>query len=84
MIVDNQGPTEMFPENGDNSIYDDLSAGDTIMVTHSGIEETYPGQTTIYSIEKISDGDLSDIPADTLTKLEEIGWIAVTNSQSVE
>ena len=84
MIVDNQGPTEMFPENGDNSIYDDLSAGDTIMVTHSGIEEAYPGQTTIYSIEKISDGDLSDIPADTLTKLEEIGWIAVTNSQSVE
>lgn len=78
MIVDNQGPTEMFPKNGDNSLYDDLSAGDTIMVTHSGIEETYPGQTTIYSIEKISDGDLSDIPADTLANLEELGWIAIS------
>lgn len=78
IIIDVQGPTEMYHENGDNSIYDDLSVGDTIKVTHSLIEETYPGLTTIYSIEKISDGALSDIPADTLANLEELGWIPVS------
>lgn len=78
IIIDVQGPTEMYHENGDNSIYDDLSVGDTIKVTHSEIEETYPGLTIIYSIEKISDGALSDIPADTLASLEELGWLPVS------
>lgn len=80
LIIDNYGPNEMFPENDENSIYDDLSVGDTIKVTHSEIEETYPGRMTIYSIEKISDGDLSDIPADTIANLEELGWIAVSDN----
>lgn len=85
LIIDNYGPNEMFPENDDNCIYDDLSVGDTIKVTHSEIEETYPGRMTIYSIEKISDGDLSDIPADTIANLEELGWIAVSdNSETVQ
>lgn len=40
--------------------------------------------TTFYSIEKLSEGDISDIPVDTFGNLEELCWIAVTNSQSVE
>lgn len=81
VIIDKQEPIAMSPDSGDNSIYDDLSAGDHIMVTHGMILETYPGQTTVYSIEKLSDGNLSDIPADTLANLEELGWIAATDSQ---
>ena len=84
LIIDNYGPTELTPEDGDNSIFSKFTAGDRVKAVHCILLETYPAMTTFCSIEKLSEGDLSDIPADTLTKLEEIGWIAVTNSQSVE
>lgn len=84
LIIDNYGPTELTPEDGDNSIFSKFTAGDRVKAVHGILLETYPAMTTFCSIEKLSEGDLSDIPADTLTKLEELGWIAVTNSQSVE
>lgn len=84
LIIDNYGPTELTSENGDNSIFSQFTAGDRVKAVHGILLETYPAMTSFFSLEKLSEGDLSDIPADTLTELEEIGWIAVTNSQSVE
>ena len=77
-INDDMGPVVLNPENNDNSIFEDLSAGDTVRVTHGLILTIYPGQTTVKSIEKLSEGELSDIPDDTLKQLEELGWLPLT------
>jgi len=38
------------------------------------IMETYPAQSDLFAIRKLSDGSSSDIPADVLTKLDENSW----------
>jgi len=53
-----------------------LDSGDKIWLIHAdAIAESYPGQVITYLCVKISDGDFSDIPKETLKELEEIGWI---------
>ena len=78
LINDTVGAVTLSSENNDNSIFDDFTGGDVVRVTHGIILESYPGQTTISSIEKISEGELSDIPDDTLKQLEELGWLPLT------
>lgn len=77
-INDAMGPVVLNPENNDNSVFENLSAGDSVRVTHGLILTIYPGQTTLFSIEKLSEGELSDIPEDTLKQLEELGWLPIT------
>lgn len=80
LISENMGAVVLNPENNDNSVFYELTAGDIVRVTRGYILESYPGQTTIYDIEKIADGELSDIPDDTLKQLEELGWLPVTDN----
>jgi len=55
--------------------YDGLSTGDLVEVTIlNRIMETYPAQSDLFAIRKLSDGSSSDIPADVLTKLDENSW----------
>lgn len=81
LIAENYGPIELDPKNGDNNIFSEFTAGNRVKAVHGIILESYPATTTFYSIEKLSDGTLSDIPADTLSNLEELGWIAATDPQ---
>ena len=43
-------------------------------ITHGGIAESYPAQTGAYSRKLLGEGIMEDIPEDTLTSLEELGW----------
>ena len=80
LMIDDFGPTELLPENGDNSIFDNLTVGDKINVEHGEILLTYPPMTTVFNIEKISDGGISDIPAGIVAELKDMGWIVATDS----
>lgn len=85
MMINDSGSTELLTENGDNSIFDNLTAGDKIRVEHSEILLTYPSMTTAFKIEKISDGDISNIPTEIVSELEnlkDLGWIVATDSTS--
>lgn len=84
LINDSMGAVVLYPENNDNSIFDGLTVGDTVRVNHGYCLESYPSQTTIYNIEKIADGELSDIPEDTLKQLEEMGWLPLTDTREAE
>ena len=72
---------EINPENNDNSAFDGLTVGDKIKVSHGLVLETYPGRTDIFSLQKLSDGSIEDIPEEKLSQLEEIGWIAVSSEE---
>lgn len=80
IVSETVGEVVLYPENDDKSIFDDLTAGDKIKAAHGLIEETYPGWTAVYDIEKLSDGNFEDIPAEKISHLEEMGWIAVADS----
>lgn len=84
LINDSMGAVALNPENNDNSIFDGLTAGDTVRVNHGYCLESFPLQTTIYSIEKIAEGELSDIPEDALKQLEEMGWLPLTDTREAE
>lgn len=84
LINDSMGAVALNPENNDNSIFDGLTVGDTVRVNHGYCLESYPLQTTIYSIEKIAEGELSDIPEDTLKQLEGLGWLPLTDTKESE
>ncbi|MGN1136024.1 MAG: hypothetical protein ACI4SF_07380 [Oscillospiraceae bacterium] len=79
VISETMGEMVISPDNDDYSIFDDLTVGDTVTIHHSLVLETYPEQVTVYYIEKISDGDKSDIPSEKLAYLEELGWTAITD-----
>lgn len=58
--------------------FDGLTAGDRVeATTWDTILESWPEQTDLYALRKLSDGSVSDIPADILAKLEEAGWYQV-------
>lgn len=79
IVSETVGEVVLYPENDDKSIFDDLTAGDKIKAVHGLIEETYPGRTAVYDIEKLSDGNFEDIPAEKISHLEEMGWTAVAD-----
>lgn len=74
MLVRENSPISMH--NRTNwDLYDKLDTGDKIFVIHTGIAESYPGQTGVYAIFKISDGTIADIPQKVIKELNKLGWI---------
>lgn len=67
-------PCQMTPAD-DSVSFEGLTDGDRIKVEISMIMTTYPGQTEVYSIEKLSDGERDDIDSAVLDSLRELGWI---------
>lgn len=51
-----------------------LDQGDRILIISDLINESYPASTSAYLVFKLSDGDIDDIPAETISSLEELGW----------
>ena len=75
MIVDNS-PIIMSGRS-DRNIFDGLESGDRILVIHSAIAESYPGQTGAYAVIKLKNGDKSDIPTGVIGSLMRMGWLDV-------
>ena len=74
LITDRKEVTILNPADGYEVYVGGLTAGDRVEVTVDTILESWPGQTHLYALRKLSDGDVSDIPADILAKLKENGW----------
>lgn len=75
LIIENGAPIEMHIR-GDKSSFEELTTGDVIKIERdSQVMESFPGQVFVYSCEKISDGNVYDIPAELLTTLSELGWV---------
>lgn len=55
-----------------------LTDGDRILIISDLINESYPGSTSARFILKLDDGDISDIPEETLLSLSELGWYKFT------
>ena len=80
IIIDAEGENAAFPcvmtAASDEVTFDGLDDGDRIKIEISLIAETYPGQTNVYSIEKLSDGVLDDIGEEIIKILVEYGYLS--------
>ncbi|MBQ8474750.1 MAG: hypothetical protein IJ499_03700 [Clostridia bacterium] len=78
MLISENTPISLSDKTEDSNSFGGLSDGDKIMVLHDGIAESYPAQTGVYSIKKLSDGQPSDIPEEVINSLTELGWLKAT------
>mgnify|MGYP003294946386 FL=1 len=74
ILVCNNSPIIMASNHNGDMFYN-LDVGDRILVIHTGIEESYPGQTTARAVFKLSSGDANDIPDAVIDSLIELGWL---------
>lgn len=75
MLVLDNSPIVMSRQSNNTNFFKGLDTGDEIIVVHDGIAESYPGQTGVYFIVKLSDGDIGDISENVLIELTELGWL---------
>lgn len=74
IVTDGGEPITLSDQSRDGDLFEGLSSGDRVRITHDGVNETYPGQTGAYSCELLEEGTLDDVPEEALTALEELGW----------
>lgn len=55
--------------------FENFEDGDAIRVYIDYILETWPGQTTVYAVEKAEDEEIPDISPELMAELREMGWI---------
>lgn len=75
LIVLDHSPVVMHQRPGKENVFADLNTGDKIFIVHDGIEQSYPGQTGLHFILKLSDGSERDVPSEVITELQEMGWL---------
>ncbi len=73
LILDNS-PIQLS-ERKDKISFERFDIGDEILVVHDGIEESYPGRTSVYAVLKLNDGTADDIPQTVINSLVELGWV---------
>lgn len=79
MIIDERGsPIHYSYKKALVTDVEKLTDGDRILIISDLINCTYPGSTSAYFVYKLEDGDISDIPEDTLRSLSELGWYNFT------
>lgn len=75
LVVLDHSPVVMHQRSGGESVFADLNTGDKIFIVHDGIEQSYPGQTGLHFMLKLSDGSEHDVPSEIITELQELGWL---------
>ena len=61
------------PTNRD--LFENIDAGDKILIIHDGIAESYPARTGAYAVFKRNDGVTGAIPPSVIEELIALGWI---------
>lgn len=75
LIVTEDGePISMSDQSRGNKLFDGLDSGDRIEITYDAIAETFPGQASVYTCQKLENGSFENIPKDALMVLEELGY----------
>ncbi len=68
----------------EKAMFDDFTDGDLIHIYCDAIMESYPGQTNVYGVMFLEDGDIENINEDVLKSLEEMGWIELETGTSTD
>ena len=78
LVTDKTAPTVIHSKH--DFMFRNLSSGDKILVIHGLTNLSYPGSTDAYFCMKLSDGEITDVPAKILLELYDLGWISKSES----
>ncbi len=74
LVTEDGMPMTLSVQAEGNDPWAGYHSGDRVRVTHDGVSETYPLQTGVYDWERLEEGAMEDVPEETITALEELGW----------
>ncbi len=74
VIVDDT-PMKISNQSSNENLFADLQTGDKVIITHDGVQETYPAKTGVYKLLKIDTDCIDEVPTNTITQLAEMGYI---------
>ena len=74
MLVRDDAPTVMTDRTGNRKLFDSITDGDKVLVLHGMEMLSYPGQTDVYAMLKLKDGNIADISDTVLDSLAAMGW----------
>ena len=79
ILIDGTNPCYMKAANA-SVRFDDLTVGDRIRINNGVMLYTYPGQIRVTRVEKLSDGDISDIDKAVINELNKLTDFTVETS----
>lgn len=74
LLVCDNTPIILSNRTGRSDPFADLQTGDTVLVLHDGVQETYPARTGAYAVFRQSRGTAADIPQEVIDQLAQLGW----------
>lgn len=74
LVVVGDSPIEISNQSSDAGLFVGLETGDKVMMTHDGIDESYPAKTGVYKLVVSAKDCLDEVPQSTITELAELGW----------
>ena len=74
MLICENSPITMSNRTS-SDVFNKLDIGDEIIVVHTGIAESYPAQTGVYAVFRLSKGTTLDIPQKVINELVKLGWL---------
>lgn len=77
MIVLDSSPVVMINETGNSTPFDDYSTGDSLLIIHGPVAESYPGSTPVYHALCLNGGSAADIPRDIMAELRDMDWVII-------
>ena len=83
MLILGNSPIQLS-DRKEKIFFEKFNIGDEILVIHDGIEESYPGKTSVHAVYKLRDGTSDDIPQDVISSLVELGWLESELKLTVE
>ena len=75
IVVDENSPIVMSDLSKKGRLLEGIKTGDRILVINTAIAESYPAQTGVYRLIKLSGGDIEDIPNKIIDELTQMGWL---------
>lgn len=75
IILSDHSPIRMTDASLSGGLFENLKTGDRISAICGNIQESYPGNTSVYYIRHIEKGTEEDIFPDVIQILKELGWL---------
>ena len=74
IVTDDGEPFRVSDQSKGGDLFEGLTSGGRVRITHGGVAECDPPRTGAYSCKLLEEGTPEDIPAETLAALEELGY----------
>ncbi|MFI3238627.1 MAG: hypothetical protein R3Y47_11505 [Lachnospiraceae bacterium] len=76
IVIVDDSPMEISDQSSIENMLVDLQTGDKVIITHDGVQETYPARTGVYKLLRIDTDSINEVSPKTITQLVEMGYIA--------